>query len=215
MEAMGDSIEIATASAQSAAEFLHQRVVTATIDEPAPAHVGAFLATTWARGKRRGSCPLVRVRAHRSGLTTPGAGPSSARFSEVKALHVVGAALIAEGRCLVARRRDGAEADRWEFPGGKVERGEEPRSALRRELREELGVESEVGRWLGRGRAPSGEMLVVLDVYEARLIAGTPAASEHSAIAWLDAGGLEKLAWCEADVPVLPAVIAALKGCPE
>ena len=64
-------------------------------------------------------------------------------------LILVTAAVISEGDLfLMGQRSDGEEAGKWEFPGGKVEPGEDPRACLRRELREELGIEAEVGRVL-------------------------------------------------------------------
>ena len=56
---------------------------------------------------------------------------------------LVTAAVINEADMfLMAQRSHGDEAGKWEFPGGKVEPGEDPRACLRRELREELGVEA-------------------------------------------------------------------------
>lgn len=62
-------------------------------------------------------------------------------------MTVVVAAIIERGGLvLVCRRReDGAHPLKWEFPGGKVELGESPEDALRRELREELGIAAEIG----------------------------------------------------------------------
>ena len=75
---------------------------------------------------------------------------------------VVGAAIVRDGRCLVAKRSPTMRAPgKWEFPGGKVEVGETPHDALVREISEELGVTIEVGALLGRGTATP----IVLDVY--------------------------------------------------
>lgn len=129
----------------------------------------------------------------------------------MEVLHVVGAAVIAEGRCLVAQRSSAMSAPGcWEFPGGKVEEGESPEEALARELREELGVEVEVGPFLGRGEAEGGRRRIVLDVYAATVLRGTPEAREHAALRWCGASELRELRWAEADVPVLASVIAKL-----
>lgn len=61
-------------------------------------------------------------------------------------ITVVAALIEREGKILVGQRQDGdTHAGKWEFPGGKVERGESPAEALARELREELGIEAVVG----------------------------------------------------------------------
>ena len=68
-------------------------------------------------------------------------------------ITAVGAVIEDDGRLLVCQRRRGDAFElKWEFPGGKVQPGEEPRKALQRELREELGVESEIGEEIYRTR---------------------------------------------------------------
>src|SRR5579862_1428905 len=65
--------------------------------------------------------------------------------------HVVAGILKREGRILICRRRaDQPHPLKWEFPGGKVEAGETAEAALKRELREELGIESEPGTEIAR-----------------------------------------------------------------
>jgi 8-oxo-dGTP diphosphatase len=71
-------------------------------------------------------------------------------------------------------------AGSWEFPGGKVEPDESSGSALIRELREELGLEVDVGPWIGRGESIVGDREIMLDVYYASLIRGEPHPMEHS-----------------------------------
>ena len=87
-------------------------------------------------------------------------------------LTIVAAALIRDGRVLIGCRNHPAElAGRWEFPGGKLERGETPQVGLIREIAEELGARIEVGEELGRHQLPDGAQLVLL---AARLAPGSP-----------------------------------------
>jgi 8-oxo-dGTP diphosphatase len=80
----------------------------------------------------------------------PQLSPEKSRKPE---LAVVAALILRDSKILVCqRRRDDSHALQWEFPGGKVEPGEIPQEALERELREELGVESTIGRELFRTR---------------------------------------------------------------
>lgn len=122
-------------------------------------------------------------------------------------LHVVGAAIIHAGRCLIAQRSlQMALPGKWEFPGGKVEDSEAPEDALAREIEEELGIRVQIGELIGRGSSKSGMRTVVLDVYAAKGLDGTPSPREHAALAWARADELPAYDWAEADVPIIPAV---------
>jgi 8-oxo-dGTP diphosphatase len=121
----------------------------------------------------------------------------------------VGAAIVDAGRVLAARRRrDG----RWEFPGGKVEDGETPKAALRRECREELAVDVVVGRNL----AAAQQAGLTLTVFEATLDEGRPVAGpDHDELRWLDAADLPGLDWLDLDRQLLSAVAASLSPRPD
>lgn len=103
---------------------------------------------------------------------------------------------------------------KWEFPGGKVEPGEEPAAALAREIREELGVEIAVGQHLGRGTSRAGDRRIVLDVFIAVLTEpeSSITLTEHAQWTWLSADEIETLDWAAADVPVLPALLEHLQA---
>ena len=124
--------------------------------------------------------------------------------------EVVGVALLRDGRVLAARRSGPpALAGLWEFPGGKVEPGEDPRATAVREIAEELRCTIEVTGWVdaGVGDAPresSDEF--VLSVATARLVYGDPVPTEHDAVRWLRADQLDEVRWAEADLPFLDHV---------
>lgn len=66
-------------------------------------------------------------------------------------IPVVAGVLQQEDKVLIGQRKSGSRHElKWEFPGGKVEKGESPRAALARELNEELGIEAQIGRELTR-----------------------------------------------------------------
>lgn len=126
-------------------------------------------------------------------------------------LHVVGAAILHEGTCLVAQRGQAMSLPlQWEFPGGKVEDGEDAARALVREIHEEFGVDIEVGELVGEGTAEVDGRLIGLEVYRAEIVAGELTIHEHETIRWVGADEIERLDWAEADVPVIPAVRALL-----
>jgi 8-oxo-dGTP diphosphatase len=116
----------------------------------------------------------------------------------------------------VAQRSGGAYDGCWEFPGGKVEPGEEELAALVREIGEELDVPVVPQAFLGEvvldGVVAGGLPGVsTLRVWWARVQPGSEVtAREHSELRWLAAGELESLDWIPADRPLLPAVRALL-----
>ena len=119
-------------------------------------------------------------------------------------VQVVGAALVRDDprQVLASRRTEPPRlAGLWEFPGGKVDPGESDRQALARELREELGVEAEVGELLGPEQ-PIGAT-AVLRVYLARITAGEPQLVDHDEHRWLTAAELDDVPWIPVDRPLV------------
>ncbi len=119
-------------------------------------------------------------------------------------LVVAGLIVGSDGRVLISQRRaDQALPLQWEFPGGKVEPGEAPVAALARELREELGVEVEVGRiWDVLFHAYPDFDLVML-VYACRVVAGEPRPVEVAQVAWVAPGQLSAWDILPADRPLV------------
>ncbi|MDQ3493974.1 MAG: 8-oxo-dGTP diphosphatase MutT, partial [Pseudomonadota bacterium] len=123
-------------------------------------------------------------------------------------VHVVAAAITdPRGRILLARRTAGRElAGLWEFPGGKVEPGETPKAALRRELHEELGIVVEVGPALIAVPHAYPHRRLYLDVRHVTNWRGTPKGREGQALAWVAPDKLQRYAMPPADRPVVAAL---------
>ncbi len=117
---------------------------------------------------------------------------------------VAGALLDEHGRVLIAARPPGKHmAGRWEFPGGKIADGESPEAALRRELREELGVEIQHCRFeMSLVHAyPDREVELLFHVIEAW--SGTPESREGQALRWVPIAALADEDILEADLPFI------------
>ena len=116
------------------------------------------------------------------------------------------AALIIDdaGRVLVNQRtREQTHAGEWEFPGGKVEVGETEEQALRRELREELGVEVTTSTFGLRVTHEYAERQVQLSVWRVSEYTGTPSGIEGQPLRWLKPAELRELPLLEADRPIV------------
>ncbi len=100
-------------------------------------------------------------------------------------IHVVLGVVARAGRVLVAQRDARRhQGGRLEFPGGKVERGESPEQALRRELKEEIGIAAEVGAPVIRFTYDYGDRRLLLDVREARTDQDPGAGAAAGRLAW-------------------------------
>lgn len=121
------------------------------------------------------------------------------------------ALLEREGRLLVAQRPAGKKlALKWEFPGGKIEPGEDAAAALARELREELAIEVDVGHELPAVTHDYGDALIRLRGFLCRLRSGEPHPHEHIAIRWCAPYEVAALDLAEADRPVLIHYLQAI-----
>jgi 8-oxo-dGTP diphosphatase len=127
---------------------------------------------------------------------------------------VVAAAVLIEGRrVLLTQRKAGAHLEGlWEFPGGKVEAGEDPRDALVRELREELGVDTTVGEIVDVTfhRYADADKAVLLLFFEATRTPSSaePRALDVAAFQWAGKDALDPARFPPADVAVLTKVRA-------
>jgi len=130
----------------------------------------------------------------------------------LKTLLVTAGVIIGKKKVLVAQRMEGAPRGLlWEFPGGKVKEGEDPREALRRELKEELDVDVEVGKILEVVFHIYPEYPILLLTYHCRIIKGVPKPIGCHDLRWVSLEELNELAMPPADEPIRKR-LASLEG---
>jgi 8-oxo-dGTP diphosphatase len=133
--------------------------------------------------------------------------------SSALTLLVAAAVVIEDGRVLLTQRKAGTHlAGAWEFPGGKVRPGEDPRRAVVRELEEELGIESVVGEVMEVTFHRYPERAVLLLFYETQRTPGSPdpLAIDVAAFRWAARHELDETSFPPADVAILRKVRARL-----
>lgn len=121
-----------------------------------------------------------------------------------KEIYVVGAVIESNNKILCAQRGPSKTlAHLWEFPGGKVEKGESEKEALKREIKEELLCEIEVKEKITTTCYEYDFGFVTLTTFRCDLIKGEPILTEHVAIQWLSVEALRILEWAPADLPTI------------
>ena len=134
-------------------------------------------------------------------------------LSRMKKIHVVAGVIHRKDTVLIAQRSETMSAPLcWEFPGGKVEKGESEEHALKRELKEELDVDVVVGDFLARSRVVHQKRSIDMLLYACTLKDCEPVAKEHAQLKWVPNHSLKAYRWAPADIPVIDHVEAWLKG---
>lgn len=108
-----------------------------------------------------------------------------------------------QGRLLVCQRPEGKSlAGKWEFPGGKIEEGEQPEQALQREIEEELACVIEVKMALPQVEHHYSDFSIRLQPFMCEILTGAPKALEHDSLKWVFLNECGELDWAEADIPI-------------
>lgn len=128
-----------------------------------------------------------------------------------RTLNVVAAVILRDGRIFATQRGYGDWKDWWEFPGGKVEPGEAPEDALRREIREELATEIEVGHLLTTVEYDYPQFHLSMHCHLCSIVGGQPSLLEHEDARWLGVNELDSVKWLPADVEVIRALKEGLR----
>jgi len=125
-------------------------------------------------------------------------------------VRVVAAVVLRDGLIMAARRGSGVRmAGKWEFPGGKVEPGEDDQTALARELMEELAIVVSVGECMGENVHTEERGPFCLVAYRVEILSGEPVLTDHDEVRWLRPQELSTLDWAPADLPFVDALISA------
>ncbi|MCC2028587.1 (deoxy)nucleoside triphosphate pyrophosphohydrolase [Microbacterium sp. YMB-B2] len=128
-----------------------------------------------------------------------------------KQINVVGAVVVRDGTILSAQRSASMSLPgMWEFPGGKIEAGETPEQALRREMQEELLCTIDVGAHVETTSFEYDFGVVTLTTFYATLVEGEPRLTEHAEIRWIAAADLDSVTWAPADVPAVHRIMSDL-----
>lgn len=128
----------------------------------------------------------------------------------MKTIQVVAALIVHDGRIFATQRGYGEWKDYWEFPGGKVEHGESPEDALKREIREELSTEIEVGRYVTTVEWNYPTFHLSMQCYLCSVVSGSLTLLEHEASVWLDREHLRSVQWLPADEFILSEIESEL-----
>ena len=124
----------------------------------------------------------------------------------MKRIEVVAAIIRKNDKIFATQRGYGDWKDWWEFPGGKVEPGENPVQALKREIKEELDTEISVDKYLTTVEWDYPAFHLTLHCYWCTLVSEEMTLLEHESARWLTADTLHSVRWLPADDQLLPLI---------
>ena len=129
----------------------------------------------------------------------------------MKTIEVVAAIIIKDGQVFATQRGYGEFQGWWEFPGGKMEAGESPQLALKREIREELDAEIEVKELLETVEWDYPNFHLTMHCFICSLLSESIHLNEHEAATWLTHATLKSVKWLPADEILLDKIADYLR----
>ena len=124
----------------------------------------------------------------------------------LKTIRVAAAVIRSEDKIFAAARGYGEFKGGWEFPGGKIESGETPQEALKREIMEELETEISVGELIDTIEYDYPEFHLSMDCFWCEILSGNLVLKEAEYARWLAADELDSVAWLPADVTLIEKI---------
>ena len=121
----------------------------------------------------------------------------------MKTVRVVAAVIKADNKIFATQRGYGEFKGGWEFPGGKIEPGETPQEALKREILEELDTEISVGELIDTIEYDYPTFHLSMDCFWCEIVKGDLVLKEHEAARWLDADTIDDVEWLPADIALI------------
>ena len=124
----------------------------------------------------------------------------------MKTIEVVASVILREEKVLCVQRAEHEKeyiSSKWEFPGGKVEHGEDGIQALKREILEELHIEIQNIEFLMTVEHTYPDFHLVMHAYICEIFSGEPVLTEHADMKWLPVDKLDQLDWAAADIPIV------------
>ena len=129
----------------------------------------------------------------------------------MKTIEVVAAIIIRDDQVFATQRGYGEWKGWWEFPGGKMESGESPQEALKREIREELDAEITVGQLIETVEWDYPTFHLTMHCFVCTLLSEDMHLNEHDAAAWLTKETLHSVKWLPADEGLIQKIAAILE----
>ena len=123
-------------------------------------------------------------------------------------IKVIAGLICTQDRYLIARRNlNKSLGGLWEFPGGKINNNETPEECLKRELKEELHINAEIGKYISKNTHEYRDFTIELNLYEVNSFSGEVVKTEHEEIRWIALKEFGNYEFAPADIPLINYIL--------
>lgn len=149
---------------------------------------------------------IIRPQTNKSRKTALKGDTKNMEPTNTKIVRVVAAVIGQNGKIFATQRGYGEWKDGWEFPGGKIENGETPEAALKREIQEELDTEISVKERIDTIEYDYPNFHLSMDCFWCEIVSGKLELKEHEAARWLTKESLDSVDWLPADKALIEKI---------